>query len=61
MKLIIEIQGDMTSDLSEALEEINRLIKDGMETGANSNETGKYQFYTYTHVEEEDEDDDSSR
>lgn len=43
-KLVITIEGDLTSDLVYALDEIKKNVEHGCITGSDSNDTGEYFF-----------------
>jgi hypothetical protein len=44
MKLTSTIEGQTTSDLEVALEEVHRLIAEGNTSGFNRNDTGRFEF-----------------
>lgn len=44
MLLNITIEGDSTSDLEMALDEVRRLLAQGCTSGNNSNDTGRFSF-----------------
>jgi hypothetical protein len=46
MKLVINIEGHMDGDLETALEEVLRLVRQGFFSGLNSNDTGRFHFFT---------------
>ena len=49
-KLVVEIEGEESSDLVQALDEVRRLVDAGYQSGMDSNDTGEF---TFTVTEEE--------
>lgn len=47
------ITGKTTGDLDLALDELKRLLSEGYTSGANSNDSGGYQFSSFGETEEE--------
>jgi len=43
-KLVIEIKGDCTDSLCNAIREVERVVSEGYTSGFNSNETDCYHF-----------------
>ena len=44
LKLNVQIQGQETEDLEQALNEVTRLVRDEFTSGFDRNDTGSYQF-----------------
>lgn len=44
LKLSVQIQGQKSDDLQDALKEVLRLVEDGFTSGFDRNETGSYKF-----------------
>ena len=40
----VTIDGDQSSDIEIALEEVKRLVEEGYTSGLNSNDTGRFSF-----------------
>lgn len=43
-KLVIEIEGDCTDSLCNAIREVERVVGEGYTSGFNGNETDRYRF-----------------